>query len=102
MGISLALICFYDRFAVYLCQRTKKAIAFITDYDTACQGQDSLLDVVFLERIDSYKERHRKKIIYEGSRLRRIAYKLKRIDNPLKKIPFFRKLVWNISIIAEK
>jgi ubiquinone/menaquinone biosynthesis C-methylase UbiE len=56
----------------------------------------------FIEWVNPNKEPYWKKVIYEESRLRRMYCRLERLDAYLKRIPFTKKLAWNIVIVAKK
>ncbi|NWF59122.1 MAG: methyltransferase domain-containing protein [Fischerella sp.] len=55
-----------------------------------------------IERVSPNKERYWKKIIYEEPRLRRLYFRLERLDYLVKKLPFMKRFAWNIAVVATK
>lgn len=55
-----------------------------------------------VEHADPNEERYWKKIVYEEERLRPLYYRLEKIDNLIKKIPFLRRYAGYLAVVATK
>lgn len=56
----------------------------------------------FIERVNPNEERYWKKILFEEQRLRRLYYRLEKIDKYIKKVPMMKRFAWNIAVVATK
>jgi ubiquinone/menaquinone biosynthesis C-methylase UbiE len=56
----------------------------------------------FIERVDPNNERYWKKIIAESERLEPAYLRLEKFDRLFKKMPFMKRLAWNIAVVATK
>jgi len=55
-----------------------------------------------IERVDPNEERYWKKILTDESRLRKTYRRLEGLDRYLKKLPFMKRMCWNIAVVATK
>jgi ubiquinone/menaquinone biosynthesis C-methylase UbiE len=55
-----------------------------------------------IERVDPNQERYWKKIIIEQERLAPSYQRLEQVDRVLKKLPFVKRLAWNLAVVATK
>ena len=60
------------------------------------------LHFYLIERINPNEERYWKKIIVEQKRLKPLYQKLEKIDQVLKRIPYLRRMCWNLAVVATK
>ena len=88
--------------SIFFVDRVKQLFADVK-YDTFWLASLWILVRFFLiEHVNPNKERYWKKILKEESRLRCSYYRLERIDEYLKKIPFMKRLAWTLAIVAKK
>ncbi|MGC1246885.1 MAG: class I SAM-dependent methyltransferase [Spirulinaceae cyanobacterium] len=55
-----------------------------------------------IERINPNQERYWKKIIIEQARLKPVYQKLEKLDQVFKKLPYLRRMCWNLAVVATK
>jgi len=55
-----------------------------------------------IERVDPNRERYWKKIFTDEPRLRPTYLRLERLDRYLKKLPFMKRMCWNVAVVATK
>jgi ubiquinone/menaquinone biosynthesis C-methylase UbiE len=60
------------------------------------------LQFYLIEKVNPNKERYWKKIILEQDRLGPTYRRLERLDRFLKKLPFVRRMGWNLAVVATK
>ena len=60
------------------------------------------LQFYLIEKVNPNKERYWKKIILEQDRLNPTYVRLERLDKLLKKIPYMKRLAWNLAVVATK
>lgn len=60
------------------------------------------LQFYFIERVNPNQERYWKKIIVEQDRLKPSYLRLEQLDSLLKKLPWMKRLAWNLAVVATK
>jgi SAM-dependent methyltransferase len=60
------------------------------------------LQFYLIEKVNPNQERYWKKIILEQDRLGPTYRRLERFDRFLKKLPFVRRMGWNLAVVATK
>jgi SAM-dependent methyltransferase len=60
------------------------------------------LQFYLVERVNPNEERYWKKIIIEQARLEKTYLRLERFDRVLKKLPFMKRMAWNLAVVATK
>ncbi len=60
------------------------------------------LQFYLIEKVNPNKERYWKKIILEQDRLKPMYSRLEGIDRLVKKLPFMKRMAWNIAVVATK
>lgn len=60
------------------------------------------LQFYLIERVNPNQERYWKKIIIEQARLEKTYLRLERLDRELKKLPFMKRMAWNLAVVATK
>lgn len=60
------------------------------------------LQFYLIERVNPNQERYWKKIIIEQARLEKTYLRLERFDRVLKKLPFMKRMAWNLAVVATK
>ncbi|WP_017303879.1 class I SAM-dependent methyltransferase [Spirulina subsalsa] len=60
------------------------------------------LQFYLIEKVNPNQERYWKKIILEQQRLKPLYTRLERLDRVLKKLPFLKRMCWNLAVVATK
>lgn len=60
------------------------------------------LQFYFIERVHPNQERYWKKIITEHERLAPVYHRLEKLDRAFKKLPFSKRMAWNLAVVATK
>lgn len=60
------------------------------------------LQFYLIEKVNPNQERYWKKIILEQERLKPNYRRLEKLDGLLKKLPLFKRMAWNIAVVATK
>ncbi|MCW6037518.1 class I SAM-dependent methyltransferase [Spirulina subsalsa FACHB-351] len=60
------------------------------------------LQFYLIEKVNPNQERYWKKIILEQERLKPLYCRLERLDRVLKKLPFMKRMCWNLAVVATK
>jgi SAM-dependent methyltransferase len=74
-----------------------------TNYDTFWLASLWIfLQFYLIENVNPNEERYWKKIIIEQDRLGKTYLSLEKLDTVLKKLPFMKRLAWNLAVVATK